>query len=455
MMNVERDGARPGLRDKLPRCHPPVRAPVFAAAVLAGAIVRLAALPLPGTVDMGSWKVWTFAASDQVTAVYGVGGSPPVRGVVRWGTRQTTVDYPPATLYVLAAVGHVYRAFAPDFPDSDALDALIKVPGLLATAGLSALFYREVRRRTGQVAPAQWAALACWLNPALILNGEALGYLDPLMMLPAVAALILADTGRWTSAGAAAALAMMIKPQGVLVLPVVALTLWSSGEWRALAKAALSGAALLVVLLLPFARAGALPNIWLAFGAFYERRDALSANAANLWWIVNWALRFVQLVPERGVTAALGVPVPHILTITRFQELGFPNPRPFATAAVGAACAWACWQARRRMTLAILAAAGAFTVHAFFVLMVGVHEPHQVLEIPLLALAAALCPAFRPAFYAISAIVALNLNLFYGISRTWGWAVPRTATVIDATVILAVVNLLVFAWLARTLLREA
>jgi hypothetical protein len=149
------------------------------------------------------------------------------------------------------------------------------------------------------------------------------------------------------------------------------------------------------------------------------------------------------------------VPVPHILTITRFQELGFPNPRPFATAAVGAACGWACWQARRRLTLALLAAAGAFTVHAFFVLMVGVHEPHQVLEIPLLALAAALAPAFRPAFYAVSAIVALNLNLFYGISRTWGWAVPRSLTVIDATVVLSVVNLLVFASLARTLRREA
>ena len=41
------------------------------------AVVRLAALPLPGTEDTGTWKIWMFAASSAVTSVYGVGGDPP------------------------------------------------------------------------------------------------------------------------------------------------------------------------------------------------------------------------------------------------------------------------------------------------------------------------------------------------------------------------------------------
>ena len=46
---------------------------------------------------------------------------------------------------------------------------------------------------------AQFAALAYWANPATILNAEVLGYLDPLVMLPAIVALAsasLAPAGR-------------------------------------------------------------------------------------------------------------------------------------------------------------------------------------------------------------------------------------------------------------------
>ena len=57
------------------------------------------------------------------------------------------------------------------------------------------------RRRASR----RWAALAYWLNPATILNGEVLGYLDPLMMLPGIAALVLLHVGAAESAGLALA----------------------------------------------------------------------------------------------------------------------------------------------------------------------------------------------------------------------------------------------------------
>ncbi len=44
---------------------------------------------------------------------------------------------------------------------------------------------------------------------------------------------------------------------------------------------------------------------------------------------------------------------------------------------------------------------------------------------------------------------------FYGIGRGQGWAVPRTITVIDATVVLSVINILVLIWHARLLARES
>ena len=81
------------------------------------AIVRVAALPLPGTEDTGTWKIWMFAASSDVTSVYGVGGEPPTRGILEWQGLRTTVDYPPVALYELGLAGRVYRGWASSVAD--------------------------------------------------------------------------------------------------------------------------------------------------------------------------------------------------------------------------------------------------------------------------------------------------------------------------------------------------
>jgi hypothetical protein len=421
----------------------------FLAALLLGLAVRLAALPLPGTEDVLTWKIWAFGASRQVTHVYGVGGNPPVRGVVTWQTLETTVDYPPAALYELGLVGLLYRHLDPAFADAPSLTAAIKIPGLLGGLGLTALLAWAAKRFTSDAAAAPWVALAYWLNPATILNGEVLGYLDPLMMLPGIGALVLLHLGAAESAGLALALAILTKPQGVFLLPACALAAWHTGGTRALARTAAGGALGATLLLLPFAMAGALPNMWLAFGSFYARRNILSGNAANLWWIVNYGLRAYYQIPRLGFPHAFLVEVRRIMAVSTFQEAGFPNPKPFAGAAVLATSGWGVWRLRQAPDLATHALASAFVVHAFFVLGVGVHEHHMMLAVPLLALAAALRPELRPLFYAVSAIVALNMNLFYGIGIGWGWSIPRLLLGIDLSVLLSVVNIGALVWHGR------
>ncbi len=130
---------------------------------------------------------------------------------------------------------------------------------------------------------------------------------------------------------------------------------------------------------------------------------------------------------------------------------GAAKPRPLGTILIVLACLWAFWRTRHSPRLAVHASLAAFTVQAFFVLGVSVHEHHMMLAVPFLAVAAALDPAFRPIFLAISASVALNMNLFYGISRGYGWAIPRTITPIDLSVLLAFVNVGLLIWHARRL----
>jgi hypothetical protein len=342
----------------------------------------------------------------------------------------------------------------PDYPDGVALLVAIKLPILFANAGLTWLLFTAVRRWSGRLEPARWAALAYWLNPATLFGGEMLGYVDPLFTLPAVGGLILARYRRYWWSGVLVAVALGTKPQGILIGPAFALALWQAGGAPAIAAAGAAFAGTLALIVLPFYVRGAVDNMLLAFGAFYQRRDTMSAYAANIGWIVNWALRSTMGFHEIGWRAYLAI-VPRPLAISRFIELGYPNPRPICATVVAAATVWAVWVTRRANELAIVAALGAFTVHAFFVLNVGVHESHQLFEIPLLILAAALRPRLRPLLVAVSAIVTLNINYYYGIGLGWGWAVPRAITGVDLSVVLAIANVAALAWFAPTLAREA
>ena len=343
----------------------------------------------------------------------------------------------------------------PAFGDGVALTIATKLPGLACGIALTALLWWVVRRHTGSPAAAGWAALAYWANPATILNGEVLGYLDPLMMLPAIGVLVLLHEGWPALAGAAFAVAMLTKPQGILLAPIVALAAWRLGGLRTMLAVGIGYGASALVIVLPFAIAGALPNMWLAFGSFFGRRNILSGNAANVWWIVTYVLRAWYQVPRVGFVAAYLAPVRRILALTTLEEIGLPNPRPAGMLAIAATTGWALWRLRHARDLAVHALGAAFVVHAFFVLGVGVHEHHMMLAIPLLALAAALRPSLRPLFYVISAIVALNMNVFYGLGYGFGWAIPRWLTIIDLSVLLAIANVAALVWHGRAVAREA
>ena len=97
--------------------------------------MRVLTLPLPGTRDVLTWKIWSYSASHDVTQVYGVGGDPPVRRELHWGRQSTTVDYPPFVLGELALAGRLYRLVRPAFDDSAWLTACVKLPGLIFEAG--------------------------------------------------------------------------------------------------------------------------------------------------------------------------------------------------------------------------------------------------------------------------------------------------------------------------------
>lgn len=431
--------------------------PGFRAALLAGLVLHLAALWLPGTHDVGIWKIWAYAASTQgPTHVYGVGGSPTERRLVAYDGQQTTVNYPPLALYELALVGRVYRAiYGRGFPDTAALTATVKASIVLAEIGLAALIFVAARRTAG-VEVARWAVLAYWLNPACLLGGSVLGYLEPLFVLPAAGALVAALAGWPALGGALAAAAVLTKPQAIFLLPAGVVALWNVGEARSrvyrLTAALAGGTAATLVIVAPVVAAGAWPNMVLGLSRL-ATHDMLSANACNLWWLVGYVVRAMASMHDLGAWTAWTRPT-GILGISRFMEIGYPNPRIIGAVLTLLAMGWAIWTARRARDLWLIAALGAFLVQSYAILSAQVHENHLFAAVPLLAIAAAGRRAFVPVFVAVSTIFALNLNIFYGISEDIGYAVPRDVTLIDLSVVLAVANCAALAWHAGIFSRE-
>lgn len=188
--------------------------------------------------------------------------------------------------------------------------------------------------------------------------------------------------------------------------------------------------------------------------------DMLSANAANLWWVVGYLLRAWYSMHDMGVRAALTAPA-RILGIQRVIEIGYPDPRAIGILLTVAAIAWALWTVWRASRAShaapdvwLVTGAGAFSIHAYATLSAQVHENHLFAAVPLLVLASAGRQAFRPICAGVSAVVALNLNLFYGLGDGIGYALPRGLTIVDATVLLALVNCFLLSSHAAVLNRE-
>jgi hypothetical protein len=351
-------------------------------------------------------------------------------------------------IYEVAAAGAVYRAVDPAFPDSRRLTVAMKLPILAADIGLAVLLWRIARRRLGE-RQARFALLAFWLNPASILAGTVLGYLDPLMALPAVAAILAAAAGWPLAAGVLLTIACLTKTQAIFAAPVVAIAVWNGTVRRRAAGAAAAlagGGVTFVCVLLPYAIAGALRNVAQGVASLL-RHDMLSADAANLWWLVTFVMRASYAVKDLGAWAAWTMRV-RILGVSRIVELGYPSPRAGATLAVAAAALWALWRARRTADPALLLGCAAFIVHAYFIFGVAAHENHMYLVIPLLAGAAAARTRLRPVLVGASAVVGLNLFLFYGLGRDF--PLPRRDfTIVDSTVLLALVNCALLVFHAR------
>ncbi len=241
--------------------------------LVAAVALRFALLPTEGLRgDLDQFVLWVHGiAVDGLPNAYDQNLSfPPVMAYI-WG--------------ILAALEPAFRTVT-DATDP-AIRSIMKLPASIADIGLALLVAYALRDRP------RWAvagAVAVLLHPAVIDVSAWWGQYESIYLLAALAATIFAINGRNGWAAAAIAVSLMTKPQALPLLLPFAAWFWATGGWRGLVRAALVGAAVIVVLWLPFIPAGG-PANYLRNLAEYQGDifAILSLRAWNAWWLVQEA----------------------------------------------------------------------------------------------------------------------------------------------------------------------
>jgi Gpi18-like mannosyltransferase len=243
----------------------------LAEVLVAGVVIRALLLPTEGLRgDLDQFVLWVHGIA--------VNGLP--------NAYDQNLSFPPVMAYVWGLLAAVQPAFQTVTDASDpAIRALMKTPASVADIGLALLVAFALRDRP------RWAVLgaaAIALHPAVIDISAWWGQYESIYMLSTLAAVICAIHGRNGLAAALLAVALMTKPQVLPFLVPFAAWFWATGGWRGFLRAALIGAAVIVVLWLPFIAASG-PANYLKNLAEYQGDifNILSLRAWNLWWLVQ------------------------------------------------------------------------------------------------------------------------------------------------------------------------
>jgi len=415
-----------------------VRRSSVAGLLLAGLVLQTAALALSGTSDVRQFRTWAVTILDRpFFDAYSYDIFVPPTGV------SPIPDYPPLSVAMLAASAHVARWIRPDVTrDSRLLTVCVKAPLLGFQVFVLWLVFRSAgaaNEPPGNPREPPWNPLLWfWLNPAFILSGPALGYLDLPCWSAGLAALLAADAGRAGLAGVLIAASILFKPQGLFFALPLAAMLWARPA--ALGRAALVGGAIVVLALLPFALRTP-HGLWISMSSNFTE-DLLSGDALNLWWLVS-AAGFLWTFGGASLVHPFGAP-----PISMFVARAGFDPTIPATLVVTGSALWLFWRGKDHPGLAPAVALGALVVHLYFTAGLAVHENHLVYALPLLGLAALRDPRYRGLYVAASAFVAFNLLVMVGLGEDVP-RVPRTGAFLPLTVAGALAGVALLAWHVR------
>lgn len=193
-------------------------------------------------------------------------------------------DYPPFYIYILWLVGAVYKLFFSISFDMNApvFAILLKIPANIMDLTTAFLIFSIVKKYKGfRVAFPTMLFYA--FNPAIVYNSAIWGQVDSVFTLFILLALMFLTSERPELAGASMAVAILTKPQSLLLLPLFAILVVKNHKLLKLTKTFVISSVIFIALALPFYFKSSLLLLIKAYGSAYNEYSFTSLNAFNLW----------------------------------------------------------------------------------------------------------------------------------------------------------------------------
>jgi len=250
---------------------------VFACILAAAAVLRIVlAAASPGMpADIAAFTRWSQTlAGDGMPGFY---------------ARVPSCVYPPGYLYLLCASGWAARLLSLS-PDSPAFLLALKLPAILADIAAALLLWRLAKKRIGAARATVIASLFA-VNPAMILDSAVWGQADSVLALFMVLAVDGIDRGRLERAGVFLAVAVLVKPFGLIIAPVLLAALVERRSLQCAGRTALAGLGVFAALCLPFALGSGPLAVLSPYLTGVRSYPFAAMNSFNLYALVgaNWA----------------------------------------------------------------------------------------------------------------------------------------------------------------------
>ncbi len=338
----------------------------------------LISLPLAFWLDIALFKAWSVALVQQgLGNFYSFANS----------------DYPPAYLYILWLVGKIYQFFDPTFSHTDGLllVALLKLPSVLADIGSAFLIALILKPHTSDH-NAYKVALIYAFNPLMLFVSAIWGQVDGVMVLLMLWMFYLVQQNHVIRAGILVALMVIVKPQGLFLVPFFVFSQWfrqAWWKWGVITIGSLGGVWLIVE---PFfgVETGLLKPFWSLYYLLQSTANLYSlgsVNAFNIWIWANWQSDYMTFM---GIS---------------YKVIGLSF--------LGILILWlGIFLYRQRYFSANVVAAATMLV-GFFILPTRMHERYMLYSLAFLAIAIAVIPTFKWLYWSFTLTGSVNVGYVY------------------------------------------
>lgn len=388
---------------------------VLAALLSVSFIVRLLLFPQEGypydTQDFISW--FGTAAQHGIRPFYNL----------------TWTDYPPFNIYIFWVGGTL--ANAASSIGIAAANIVKLIPNIfdMATAILIFVFVRKQSNLKLALA----ATALYTFNPAVIYNAAVWGQFDAIYSFFLLLSLVLALKSKPELSAATYALAILTKPQGIALAPLIAVLIFKKNGLKKLLLSIATFAAAVFVVILPFQWSNPVTFLSKIYFGAYGGYKVTSANAFNLW----------------GLYPGLWTPD------TNYFILGW--------ALFGALAAFVCYICYKRFGNSgdFLAVFCAFMLFfAFFMLPTRIHERYLFPAMSVLALMVPFVKRARLLYVALTGTLLANqAYILYYLDKYYPNGMPNltgdpVVLTVSAVNLLMLAYALVVLWSKRTWVRN-